>query len=636
MQYFLGNQVTIETANARATTVATSVRKATILHVLNLVLNKHSFRSSDSANSKRAIYAKMFPDSAATSINCGKTKAMYLAVHGLAPYAKRKLVLDASNKLFGVHVDETSYNKKNRLEFWIGFIGDRIRKSKYLTTIEIETKLDIEAFIKSSSSVKSIDDIKLVDSESVFNATVAALQQHNLDLSNLVYLMTDNCSVMRGRKSGFRALMEQQCPKIIDFPGCASHQLNLIQKSEVRAFDTFAQIVKIIELFSSFLNCTPKAQSIMKQCSDFLDVVNYPVYTSVRFLSLYESMLAFLESFPVVTKLISISSDNALKTCFNKEKNFALNLDQAVIHVKPIYVLTKVTQDPKLSVYEQLQHMLQVIAQLMSRMGLSVEISSRSYISKLFIEDERSGKKVPRVFVSKKKQLETSNLPLVTSKLIDLSKDDELKIVNNWNLHNEFQLKSVLDRFSNFLQSPLASNVYLLYTPLNSFTPVSDTKFKKLASFFKLSATGVLDELLSFRTDLSEEQRTKTLKCLYEDGSCSTFHQLTELVESCLLVSTHNMIVESGFSLMKTTETSYQSNMTTETYDALRTIQDFWDLEDFEEIEITSELESSVASASERYREVTKENQVLNSRKRTYAEELRTEVQVFKRYTPLL
>ena len=66
MQYFLRNQVTIEIANARATTVATSVRKATILHVLNLVLNKHSFRSSDSATRKRAIYAKMFPDSATT------------------------------------------------------------------------------------------------------------------------------------------------------------------------------------------------------------------------------------------------------------------------------------------------------------------------------------------------------------------------------------------------------------------------------------------------------------------------------------------------------------------------------------------------------------------------------------------
>ena len=67
----------------------------------------------------------------------------------------------------------------------------------------------------------------------------------------------------------------------------------------------------------------------------------------------------------------------------------------------------------------------------------------------------------------------------------------------------------------------------------------------------------------------------------------------------------------------------------------MRTIQDFRDVEDFEEIEITSELESSVASASERYREVTKEKQVLSSRKRTYGEELRTEVQVFKRKSTL-
>ena len=75
--------------------------------------------------------------------------------------------------------------------------------------------------------------------------------------------------------------------------------------------------------------------------------------------------------------------------------------------------------------------------------------------------------------------------------------------------------------------------------------------------------------------------------------------------------------------------------MTTETYDVLRTIQDFRDVEDFKEIEITSELESSVASASEPYREVTKETQVLNSRKRTYAEELRTEGQVFQRKSTL-
>ena len=60
-------------------------------------------------------------------------------------------------------------------------------------------------------------------------------------------------------------------------------------------------------------------------------------------------------------------------------------------------------------------------------------------------------------------------------------------------------------------------------------------------------------------------------------------------------------------------------------------IQNFWDVDNFEDTEITSELETSVAATWERYRLVNEEKQVENSRKRTYAEELRSEVHVFKR-----
>ena len=123
------------------------------------------------------------------------------------------------------------------------------------------------------------------------------------------------------------------------------------------------------------------------------------------------------------------------------------------------------------------------------------------------------------------------------------------------------------------------------------------------------------------------------VKCRYDAGFCLLRRDVD--LSSNIKPTSTMLLLKQYTQAMKTTETSYQSNMTTETYDALRTIQDFWDVEDFEEIEITSELESSVASASERYREVTKEKQVLNSRKRTYAEELRTEVQVFKRKSTL-
>ena len=66
---------TIERCLARSVDIGTATRKATILHVLNLVLHKHSFRSSDPFSRKQVSYAKMFPDSAFTSINCGKTNS---------------------------------------------------------------------------------------------------------------------------------------------------------------------------------------------------------------------------------------------------------------------------------------------------------------------------------------------------------------------------------------------------------------------------------------------------------------------------------------------------------------------------------------------------------------------------------
>ena len=77
---------TIERSLAPSVGIGTANRKATILHVINLVLQKHSFRTSDPFSRRQGLYAKRFPDSAFTSINCGKTKIKYIAVHGLAPY----------------------------------------------------------------------------------------------------------------------------------------------------------------------------------------------------------------------------------------------------------------------------------------------------------------------------------------------------------------------------------------------------------------------------------------------------------------------------------------------------------------------------------------------------------------------
>ena len=74
-----------EAANARATTFVTTMRWVTTLDDQNLALNKHFFRFSATTNTKRSIYAKLFIVLRCNvyTINEAKTKAMYLATHGL-------------------------------------------------------------------------------------------------------------------------------------------------------------------------------------------------------------------------------------------------------------------------------------------------------------------------------------------------------------------------------------------------------------------------------------------------------------------------------------------------------------------------------------------------------------------------
>ena len=93
----------------------------------------------------------MFPDSAMTTIDCGRTKATYIAVHALAPYAKQKIGEEFRGKLFGLHVDETTYNHKCRLEFWVNYFCEGARKLRCLETVELHAKLNIEEFLLDTS-----------------------------------------------------------------------------------------------------------------------------------------------------------------------------------------------------------------------------------------------------------------------------------------------------------------------------------------------------------------------------------------------------------------------------------------------------------------------------------------------------
>ena len=101
----------------------------------------------------------MFPDSGHANIKCGKTKATYVAGHGIAPYARTVLKNEVNDKFVGIHLDETYYNGKTRVELWVVY-ADGVRKNRYLRTMELNVNVDTDSFV--STNTKSLSDFKLV------------------------------------------------------------------------------------------------------------------------------------------------------------------------------------------------------------------------------------------------------------------------------------------------------------------------------------------------------------------------------------------------------------------------------------------------------------------------------------------
>ena len=104
--------------------VETQKLKATFFHVLSIVMDGGSFRSSDPMSRKRSLYSVMFPDSKYTKINCGRNKATYILNHAIAPFARKNLQDSLLGKVFGLFVDESTYHNKVRLEYWVIFFSD--------------------------------------------------------------------------------------------------------------------------------------------------------------------------------------------------------------------------------------------------------------------------------------------------------------------------------------------------------------------------------------------------------------------------------------------------------------------------------------------------------------------------------
>ena len=267
-------------------------------------LDGHSLRSSDCCSRSRNFYSKLFPDSKYADINCGRTKAGYIIKFALGSYCKELIISEMADKPFAIHVDESMYHSKVRLEFWVIHFVKQIRRVRYMTTIELKTNFDVSAFLTSDSSLKSLDDVKLV----------------SLLLQNVIHVMTDNCSTMRGSKDGFVSKMKTVCNNLVDVEGCSSYQGNLLTKDMIKEFPFVKAVVNFVENLSNFVENKPKVRSILKESSAFLGISRLPDYAETRFLNLYLVIEAIVTQYPVIKKILG--SQIVRKMSFSKVRWF--------------------------------------------------------------------------------------------------------------------------------------------------------------------------------------------------------------------------------------------------------------------------------------------------------------------------
>ena len=147
----------------------------------------------------------MFTDSAvAAGFQLCKQKTSYVIREGVAVANLEKLKENIENKVFSIMIDESNKNYGEKCFCLMVKYYDELKG------IQIRF-LDL---IKCNKS----------NSDNLTKLVVETFEEHNLNWTHLIQVMSDNCSVMRGIHKGVVTQLRSKYAKhLIDFGGCSLH-----------------------------------------------------------------------------------------------------------------------------------------------------------------------------------------------------------------------------------------------------------------------------------------------------------------------------------------------------------------------------------------------------------------------------
>ncbi|XP_062268267.1 uncharacterized protein LOC133974640 [Platichthys flesus] len=133
--------------------------------------------------------------------------ASYLCTHGIAAYCKTELSMTLQTKMFSLNADEaTNVNMDKILNVLVRFFDEDLGK---VVTQHFGSR-----------------KVNIADASTLKNAIEEILNSYNLNWDQVMSVLLDNCSVMRGKRSGVETQIRKENDALLDISGDTVHMVS--------------------------------------------------------------------------------------------------------------------------------------------------------------------------------------------------------------------------------------------------------------------------------------------------------------------------------------------------------------------------------------------------------------------------